>query len=315
MNRKRITTGISLLFIGVILLLSHFDIISFNWLEIISYWPLFIILAGVQMLSPKDKQLGQIISIGTTVAILGFLTYVGLSAPKQSLLDRFLNSENIAIYHDDEKNDSTKYTSQNLVVPFDQKIQKASLNIDLGATTLRNTAHTSTHLFSAYNTSKDFMLGLKTKSLSEDEIEINIKGKESKIKKTSNNKTILSLNPNVIWKLNFDIGAIDAKLDLSNYKVERVDIDAGATSLNLKLGQPLATTKVKMDTGASSIEIFIPKGAACRIISDNALSSTDYEGDFVKVNGQLKSADYESAAKKFDFDIDGGIASIKIRRY
>jgi hypothetical protein len=70
-----------------------------------------------------------------------------------------------------------------------------------------------------------------------------------------------------------------------------------------------------MDAGASSIEIAIPKNAACRITSDNALSSTDYEGDFLKSEGEVKSTNYDSAAQKFDFDINGGIASIKIRRY
>jgi len=57
------------------------------------------------------------------------------------------------------------------------------------------------------------------------------------------------------------------------------------------------------------------KNAACRITSDNALSSTSYEGDFLKMDGMVKSTNYDAATEKFDFDINGGIASIKIRRY
>lgn len=53
MDAKRITTGIIFLFIGIILLLSKMDIIDFNWFEVFRYWPLLIILVGVNILVPK----------------------------------------------------------------------------------------------------------------------------------------------------------------------------------------------------------------------------------------------------------------------
>ena len=315
MNTQRITTGITILFIGIVLLLSQLNSISFNWVGIFRYWPLFIVLAGIRMLVPKDQQIGQFIAIGATVVILGFLTYIGLSTPKEPLLTQLLKNKGVQIDMDDP-NDKTNYTTQKLQVPLDDKIQSATLNIDLGATSLRNDSSTTSEIFSAYNTSKEYLLGVTTHGESADKLNINLKGKfKDKDFNSKNNNTYIALNPNIIWKLNFDIGAIDAKLDLSAYKIEVLDIDAGATSLKLKLGRPLATTKISMDAGASSIEIAIPKNAACRISSDNALSSTDYEGDFLKTDGMVKSTNYDSATEKFDFDINGGIASIKIRRY
>ena len=315
MNTQRITTGITILFIGIVLLLSQLNSISFNWVGIFRYWPLFIVLAGIRMLVPKDQQIGQFIAIGATVVILGFLTYIGLSTPKEPLLTQLLKNKGVQIDMDDP-NDKTNYTTQKLQVPLDDKIQSATLNIDLGATSLRNDSSTTSEIFSAYNTSKEYLLGVTTHGESADKLNINLKGKfKDKDFNSKNNNTYIALNPNIIWKLNFDIGAIDAKLDLSAYKIEVLDIDAGATSLKLKLGRPLATTKISMYAGASSIEIAIPKNAACRISSDNALSSTDYEGDFLKTDGMVKSTNYDSATEKFDFDINGGIASIKIRRY
>lgn len=315
MNTQRITTGITILFIGIVLLLSQLDSISFNWVGIFKYWPLFIVLAGVRMLVPKDKQIGQYIAVGATVVILGFLTFIGLSTPKEPLLTQLLKNKGVNIDMDDP-NDKTNYTTQKLQVPLNDKIKSATLNIDLGATALRNDSSTTSALFTAYNTSKDYLLGMTTTDETSDQLSIDLKGKvKNKGYNSKNNNTHISLNPSIVWKLNFDIGAIDAKLDLSPYQVESLDIDAGATSLMLKLGQPLSTTKVSMDAGASSIEISIPKNAACRITSENALSSTDYEGDFLKSEGMVKSTNYDTAAQKFDFDINGGIASIKIRRY
>ena len=315
MNTRRITTGITILFIGVVLLLSQLNTISFNWVGIFRYWPLFIVLAGIRMLVPKDQQIGQFVAIGSTVVILGFLTYIGLSTPKEPLLTQLLKNKGVNINIDDP-NDKTNYSTEKLTVPLNDKIHSATLNLDLGATSLRNDSSTTSEIFTAFNTSKEYLLGVTVRDESADKLDINLKGKfKNKDFNSKNNNTYIALNPNIRWNLNFDVGAIDANLDLSPYKIETLDIDAGATSLKLKLGQPQAMTKISMDAGASSIEILIPKNAACRITSDNALSSTDYEGDFLKSEGEVKSTNYDSAAQKFDFDINGGIASIKIRRY
>ncbi len=267
------------------------------------------------MLVPKDQQIGQFVAIGSTVVILGFLTYIGLSTPKEPLLTQLLKNKGVNINIDDP-NDKTNYSTEKLTVPLNDKIHSATLNLDLGATSLRNDSSTTSEIFTAFNTSKEYLLGVTVHDESADKVDINLKGKfKNKDFNSKNNNTYIALNPNIRWNLNFDVGAIDANLDLSPYKIETLDIDAGATILKLKLGQPQAMTKISMDAGASSIEILIPKNAACRITSDNALSSTDYEGDFLKSEGEVKSTNYDSAAQKFDFDINGGIASIKIRRY
>ena len=316
MNTRRITTGITILFIGVVLLLSQLNTISFNWVGIFRYWPLFIVLAGIRMLVPKDQQIGQFVAIGSTVVILGFLTYIGLSTPKEPLLTELLKSKTLGVRNTDDPNDKTNYSTEKLTVPLNDKIHSVTLNLDLGATSLRNDSSTTSQIFTAFNTSKEYLLGVTVHDDAADKLDINLKGKfKNKDFNSKNNNTYIALNPNIRWNLNFDVGAIDANLDLSPYKIETLDIDAGATSLKLKLGQPQAMTKISMDAGASSIEISIPKNAACRITSDNALSSTDYEGDFLKSESEVKSTNYDSAAQKFDFDINGGIASIKIRRY
>ncbi|HAF34967.1 MAG TPA: hypothetical protein DCG88_13270 [Sphingobacterium sp.] len=142
MNTRRITTGITILFIGVVLLLSQLNTISFNWVGIFRYWPLFIVLAGIRMLVPKDQQIGQFVAIGSTVVILGFLTYIGLSTPKEPLLTQLLKSKGVNINVDDP-NDKTNYTTEKLNVPLDDKIHSVTLNLDLGATSLRNDSSTT----------------------------------------------------------------------------------------------------------------------------------------------------------------------------
>ncbi|HAL53469.1 MAG TPA: hypothetical protein DCP78_14950, partial [Sphingobacterium sp.] len=176
MNTRRITTGITILFIGVVLLLSQLNTISFNWVGIFRYWPLFIVLAGIRMLVPKDQQIGQFVAIGSTVVILGFLTYIGLSTPKEPLLTQLLKSKGVNINVDDP-NDKTNYTTEKLNVPLDDKIHSATLNLDLGSTSLRNDSSTTSEIFSAFNTSKEYLLGITVHGESADKLDINLKGK------------------------------------------------------------------------------------------------------------------------------------------
>ena len=49
------------------------------------------------------------------------------------------------------------------------------------------------------------------------------------------NSVEMSLNSKPEWELNFDVGAASLDLDLTQYKISKVDIDMGAAALNIKI--------------------------------------------------------------------------------
>ncbi|UIR55084.1 DUF5668 domain-containing protein [Sphingobacterium sp. SRCM116780] len=315
MDAKRITTGIIFLFIGVVLLLSKMDVIEFNWFEVIRYWPLLIILLGVNVLVPK-KDIGYIISIGTTCVILGIFTFIGLTTPNQSLLSRIINSRSTVNTNTDDEDDF-KDASHFVFAKNTPNTTRATANIDLGATALILKDSTATNLFEANNSAEMAFLSLSTVIDDEHETTINLKGKTKKNLDSKDNRTIIKLNKNVEWDLNFDVGAIDINADLSPFKIRNLSFDTGASSTKLKLGNPLQDSKIAIDAGASSMEIYIPKGVACQLISEMALSSIDVDDSFHKDDetGHYTTANYHNATAKYDITIDAGITSVSIRRY
>ena len=75
--------GIVLLFIGGVLLLENFHIIDFYWRNVWRFWPIFLIIAGVNILFNRNKsQIGGIVSIAILVVTLGVLFYKGQQAPE-----------------------------------------------------------------------------------------------------------------------------------------------------------------------------------------------------------------------------------------
>jgi len=312
MDAKRITTGIIFLFIGIILLLSKLDVIDFNWFEVFRYWPLLIILVGVNILVPK-KDIGYMISIGTTCVILSVFTYIGITTPNQSFISRIMENNNIDIDMDEE---DFKGTSNFVSAKKIGNITHATANIDLGATQIKLKDTTDSNLFEATNNSNKYFLSLNADS-KEEHTTLDLSGKTKKGINSKGNTTLIKLNKNIIWDLNLDVGAADIQGDLSNFKLRNLTIDAGASNLDLKLGYPQTNSNINIDAGASSIQIAIPKDAACQIMTEMALSSVNADDSFIKGNetGTLSTPNFDKAKTKFQISIDGGITSVSITRY
>ena len=125
----------------------------------------------------------------------------------------------------------------------------------------------------------------------------------------------MSLNKNPEWALNFSVGAASVDLDLTQYKVSRLDVGMGAAAFNVKLGNLVDVARIKIDAGASDIDILIPDSVGCEINDEAALSSRNYEG-FKKVDNDLyRSENFDKYPKKIFIDIDCGVSSIDVKKY
>jgi hypothetical protein len=125
----------------------------------------------------------------------------------------------------------------------------------------------------------------------------------------------VSLNPNILWDFDLNVGAAALNMDLTPFLIKEIMLDAGAASVDIKLGSRSDETCLCIDAGASSISIEVPESSACEIISNAELSSKHFEG-FMNVNGKVfRTPNYDTAAKKIRIEIDAGISNIDVRRY
>jgi hypothetical protein len=102
---------------------------------------------------------------------------------------------------------------------------------------------------------------------------------------------------------------------LSPYKVENLNVEGGASSINLKLGDKLPISNVKVNAGAASIEIDVPKSAGVEIKTETVLTSRNFEG-FNKISkGHYKTENFATAASRIIIEVDAGVSSLNISRY
>ena len=111
----------------------------------------------------------------------------------------------------------------------------------------------------------------------------------------------------------FEIGAVDAHLDLTELKVKDLAVKTGASSTEIKLPAAAGSTYFKVGAGAASVDITVPQGVAARIEAEAGLASVEVDQSrFPKANGIYQSPDYDSAENKVEIRIETGMASIEI---
>lgn len=122
-----------------------------------------------------------------------------------------------------------------------------------------------------------------------------------------------SLTKQIPLDLVFEIGAVDATLDLTDLQVKDLVINTGASSTAVKLPRAAGVTSCKVEAGAASVDISVPEGVAARIKAEAGLASVSVDQNrFPKGNGYFQSPDYEGAVNKVDIRIETGVSSIEI---
>ena len=126
----------------------------------------------------------------------------------------------------------------------------------------------------------------------------------------------IKLNEAPAWDMEMDFGAGAGDFDLSRYIVKKLDIEAGAASLDLKLGDKAPQSDVKISSGMASVKIRVPRTVGVKLVTDGGLNSTEVDGGFDKVgNNTYLSSNYQTAAKKMTIRYDGGLSSLDVARY
>jgi len=308
--------GIVLLFIGGVLLLENFDIIEFYWGNVWRFWPIFLIIAGVNILFNKNKsQIGGIVSIAVLVVTLGILFYKG-QQPRGG--GNWVNHH----FHDDHDNDNDhdnndrQFESLDFSSPYVAALNgRTTLNISGGGTSFQLKG-ASDSLINAHVERKAGNFTLETvQNDSLTTVNFKMKGKSSWNMGDGSNDVDFRLNTGPVWEIRMNMGAGEVDFDLSPYKVRAFNFDGGAAALDIKFGDLLPITDVNVKTGVAEVKINVPEASGCRIRTKTGLSSKDFIGFNKLQDGTYETPNYGSAAKKIFINLDGGLSSFEVKRY
>jgi len=199
-------------------------------------------------------------------------------------------------------------------IGYDDKTNKGTMDISLGACSL-DVAATEDQAASIRSTIGDIKVlkggdsdGRLTIAITEDEV----LGKIGEV----NRLTEIDMGTGMTWKVHVDTGASRLKMDLRDVAVERLEVEAGAGGVNIRLGERTSETEVAITGGISSIAINVPEGAAVRIVKENGLSGVDYgTAGLVKIGeGVYESPGFEDAPSRITIRLSTGLSGIRLMR-
>jgi len=338
MKNDKFIPGLILVLIGLTFLLANFGYINFHWENIFHLWPIFLIIAGVNLVfAHNTTPIAYAAKIGVIILGFGLLLFGNFG-------DRFNwpwysyswhsgnhnhgHDNNDSDDDDDDDDDDTTGVKgivkvdgvSNFNLPYTADAKTAELHISGGGTKyiLNDTtselfkADTKEHFgmyeFTHSNTGSNYVLHFEMKDHRGGHFGWDTDNGKS-------NAVTFMLNPNPIWTMNVETGATALDFDLTKYKIQKFTLNGGVASFKLKLGQPLENTNVEVSTGMASVEIAIPQNAACEIETDSGLSSNNFEGFTKTDDGHYQTPGFAAAKNKLHINISGGMSSFKVNRY
>lgn len=327
MNANKIIGGLTLLLIGVILLANTLDILEWSvWSTIFKLWPLLLVSWGISIIF-RGKNLSL---LGPLIILLGIIigvvaSYMGIGLEGEMVREAKTLSREIAMEVEKipevkvpleaEVTPETESTPQGEISPEVKEkeyseIEKASIKLkfDLGTLNIGESTPLLYECISHYRY-KEFE-PFEKYSITGKEADILIY--HSPIKgnfRNPKNKWQLKLNNQPIYDLNIETGAVNIDCNLSEFKVEKLYIEGGAS--NIKLIVPNYNSEIFIDTGASNINIAIPNKVGAMVNIDSGIAVKDLD-DFIKKDSSYISHNYNDSEFKTEINIDCGVSHIDI---
>jgi len=292
-NAGRIFWGLLLVVVGGLILANNFGWVDVHWDNLWRLWPLVIVAAGLSVLSLRNW-VWRLITTVFVVLALGAVVVV-------SLVD----------YGDLSDSNTFSTTSQKL----SSDVNLADVTVKAGASQINvNTADQDAIVEAKLNSG---FVGLNQQAaLSGNTQMVTLSMEGNRHWWRSDGKSVLNVNltRKLPLKLNLEIGASDTHVDLSQAKVQSVNVQAGASSVVLRLGDLLDNTSVDISSGVSSVVLQVPSASGIRAQIDGGLASRDMS-DLIKFGDVYESPNYTAAAKKITVTGSIGLASFTIERY
>lgn len=142
-------------------------------------------------------------------------------------------------------------------------------------------------------------------------INLETRGKWPLVGKKWNTLDLL-INPGIPTSLNIDAGATKMDLDLTEVMIQELDIDEGASSIRINMGDKVEESRLRINAGVSSINITLPRSVGAQVTVDSGLSSKNLV-NFVQIDSKhYESTNYGTAEKKINIDLKLGVSSLNI---
>lgn len=289
-RRRGLPIGAMLLVaFGTLILLNTTGVVGWSiWSELWRFWPVLLIVAGVNMLVKRRAPLVAGALALLVLAGSGAAAYA-LSTPSDGLLvDRFTEP-------------------LEGVTHVDLQIDFGAGSMSLVSLPLGSPALVDASFFGRKANAAIYRLG------DEARIEVSIDG-GSLFRSLSGVRWEIGVSALPRLSLDVNVGAANMELDLRDLQVHELDVSVGAADLRLVLPAAAGSVRADVSAGAADINIVIPSGVAASITKSSAFSSVDIDDRrFPRFGDVYDSPGYASALNKIELHISVGAADVTVR--
>ena len=315
MKSRNPLLGVLVLFVGVVALLSTLDVIHIHWYILWRLWPMAFIFLGAALLPINKYVKGGLLLLALAASCV--LYHIENKNYTGSPVRNFWNS--ITVWDDDDDEDEQEAEDfldpeQHFSTPY-REVDQARIELEVGACELE-LGKPCAELATVDIKSNFVKYSLRSEFGDNDaSLYLTGKGHTKNIKGKNENDVTIALNQQTLWDFNLDMGAADAELDFSPYRIRKITIDGGACDLDMKLGDSGCNTQVDIDTGVSDIDIKVPENVDCEIQVEAAITDKDFVG-FEKIEkGLWRTPNFGQGNNYITINLNCAVSDISVKRY
>ncbi len=316
-RRGSILFGLLLVALGVLLLLTTLDAVGFGfWLELANYWPVLLVLIGVEIILAHRFRLLRVAIIAATLAAVIVAAYYSVPEydPDQPLHAAYveplgdfeklhLKAEFIGGVFQLSSPPATQPGAGLLDVDFRNRPARVTREQSNGQLTVRlssagpNLSYSSevTHSYGDGKTTHT------SRSSSRTNLPIGFADWK------------LTVSPDMEIDIDISSGASDLDLDLRDLNVRKLLIEAGAADIRVLLPTNAGETQVDIGAGAANIELIVPQSVAARIQIEAPIRSSSFDPTrFAETNDGYETPNYHNAKNRTNITIEALFADINM---
>ncbi len=287
--------AVILIGLGVAFLLNNMGILSVNWLGLLRFWPVLLILVGLDVLLGRRSLIGQLI-----MAVLGLAIVIGV------------------IYLASGTAVSADAITRQISQPLGE-VEELDVTLQLGAFATNITTLSDSNMAVSGDYTTDPQLELivdyddsgstgKLEISQEDDMVFPLPGNGN-----FSGELNLGLTDNIPVKLEVNAGAGDLDLDLTGLNLTSLDLNLGAGQLTLLLPEQ-GDFEVSVGGGVGDIQVTVPDSLDARIDIDSAIVGRTIDNRFEKRDDSLwQSSGYDGADNRVKLEIDAAVGNIVVR--
>lgn len=299
-NRQRgLGFGIFLLIVGAVWLLSIAGIVTAGTMfALAALWPLILVVIGISFIFRNN---GLIRSAAWLILVAVIVCYGYFGNPQQVPM-----FDGIELFED-------KIDGSMDQLSFEKKpnTEKGELSLDFGAARIDLDASSANLLDAEFNSNTvryNQSSNNRKESFEFEMSDFNI----GYLKNHQNLNYRFHLNRDVVWELDLDTGAVECNLNLENLKVEKLNIDTGASSIDINMGS--YDTELSLDAGASKIDITLPEDTGLKIKLDGGVNNSNLNGAGWEKDGDWRySPNYNEKKFKVVADVSLGLGKLTVK--